>query len=309
MKKISALFVLLATLVVTGSGCLKDEAFENQENGIQVADVKAVAFPQASASPIVVGITGQSAPLAIAGPLITVESQSPASDAITVGLAIDQTAIIADSLTPLPEGTFSLSTTQVTVPKDSSFIDNLTITVLNSDQLDPNISYGIGIKIVSADKGYAVASNMSTVVIALNIKNKYDGIYTVVSGKVTRYSAPGAPLGDALSGPLAGNADVILATAGPNSVLIPIPGEEGALQWAKGQNSDVAGIDGLLIVVDPVTNLTTITSELNPTLANWEGKENKYDPETQTFYLGFKWNPAANVREYEIVLKYKGPRP
>lgn len=309
MKNISSLFLLLALLITTGIGCLKDEAFEDQKNGIQTTDIKAVAFPQASSSPIVIGITGQAAPLTVAGPYITIESQNPASDAITVGLAIDQTAIIADSLTPLPEGTFSLSTTQVTIPKDSSYIDDLTITVLNSDQLDPNISYGIGIKIVSADKGYAVASNMSTVVIAFNIKNKYDGIYTVVSGKVTRYSSPGVPLGDALSGSLGGNADVILATAGPNSVSIPIPGAEGALQWATGTESDVAGIDGLLLTVDPVTNLTTITSELNPTLANWEGKENRYDPVTKTFYLSFKWNPTANVREYEVILQYKEPRP
>jgi hypothetical protein len=137
-----------------------------------------------------------------------------------------------------------------------------------------------------------------------------------VSGKVTRYTSPGAPAGDVLSGDLAGNPDVSLITSGPNAVVVPVPAtpNPGTLYWAAASGSQVAGIDGLKITVDPATNLVTMSSTLNTTLANWAGSTpginyNRYDPATKTFYLAFKWNPTSNVREYEIVLKYKGPRP
>jgi hypothetical protein len=177
---------------------------------------------------------------------------------------------------------------------------------LNGAKWDLARKYALGLKITDS-AGLNLKTGGDEVLVFISIKNKYDGIYSVVSGTVTRYTAPGAPAGDALSGSLAGNADVALATSGPNSVSIPPPGT-GGLQWGAGSGSYVAGIDGLEVVIDPATNLTTITSALNPTLANWAGKENRYDPETKTFYLGFKWNPTANVREYEVVLKYKGPR-
>ena len=88
---------------------------------------------------------------------------------------------------------------------------------------------------------------------------------------------------------------------------MPITGDLGCLKWAY-PNGSVAGINGLSISIDPVTNLVTMSSAANATLTNWAGHENKYDPITKTFYLAFRWNPAANVREYEIVLKYKGPK-
>jgi hypothetical protein len=89
---------------------------------------------------------------------------------------------------------------------------------------------------------------------------------------------------------------------------VPLPGDPGCLKWAATAGSNVAGINGLSIAIDPVTNLVTMASTQNLTLTNWAGHENKYDPVTQTFYLAFRWNPLANVREYEIVLKYKGPK-
>jgi hypothetical protein len=70
----------------------------------------------------------------------------------------------------------------------------------------------------------------------------------------------------------------------------------------------VAGIDGLTVFVDPVTKLVNMTSVQNLTLTNWAGKPNDYNPATKTFRISMRWNPTGNTREYEIVLKYKGPR-
>lgn len=213
--------------------------------------------------------------------------------------------LLPDSLYTLGEGIEKNGDVYTMNLSAGDFAKDFTIK-LNGAKWDISHTYAMAFKIIDS-AGLNITEGKKDIIAFISVKNKYDGIYSVVSGTVTRYTAPGAPAGDVLSGSLAGNADVILATAGPNSVSIPPPGP-GALQWAAGNDSYVAGIDGLLVVIDPVTNLTTITSQLNPTLANWEGKVNKYDPETKTFYLGFKWNPTANVREYEVVLQYKGPR-
>lgn len=180
------------------------------------------------------------------------------------------------------------------------------ITIPNATLLDPSTIYGLAFKIISTDQGRVATSNV--LITSVGAKNSYDGIYEVVSGTVTRYANPTTPLNDVLSGPLAGNPDIKLITTGAYTVAVPPAGSPGAFYWAAGTNSQVAGIDGVRITVDPATNLVTMLSLGNATLTNWPGKENRYDPATRTFYLNFHWNPAANKREYSVILKYKGPR-
>ncbi len=188
------------------------------------------------------------------------------------------------------------------------FAKNLNIKIDGAQWTDVTKKYALAYVLTSAG-GNTLSTARDTMITFFGIKNEWEGIYSVVSGTVTRYTAPGVPAGDALSGDLAGNPDVILSTSGATSLSVPPSSSQvGALQWAFGNNSNVAGINGLSIAIDPVTNLVTMTSAANATLTNWAGHENKYDPLTQTFYLAFRWNPATNVREYEIVLKYKGPK-
>lgn len=187
------------------------------------------------------------------------------------------------------------------------FAKNLNIKLDGSQWTDVSKTYALAF-VVSNTAGNTLSAAKDTMITFFAIKNQWEGIYSVESGNVTRYTAPGVPAGDALSGSLAGNPDVILSTSGATSLSVPPSSSTGALQWAYGNNSNVAGINGLSISIDPATNLVTMTSASNATLANWAGHENKYDPATKTFYLAFKWNPLTNVREYEIVLKYKGPK-
>ncbi|MCW3112804.1 MAG: hypothetical protein JWR18_1200 [Segetibacter sp.] len=173
---------------------------------------------------------------------------------------------------------------------------------LNGAKWDLSRIYALAFKVVDPG-GLKVLTGTNEVITLLSIKNQYDGIYSVESGNVQRYTAPGTPtVGDALNGTLAGNPDVTLSTAGPTTVLVT------NLKWGSGSGSGVAGIDNLQATVNPATNLVTMKALGNATLTNWEGKVNRYDPATKTFYLSFIWNPTANVRTYEIVLKYKGPR-
>ncbi len=161
------------------TGCLKDKEFESYRTGMVISEVKGVAFPQAASSPIVVGITGQAAPLTVTGPFLTLEADRPASSDVHIKLAFDDALVTAAGMTPLPAGSYSVNTLDITIPAGKSFYDQLKVTVNNSNTLDPNISYGIGFKIVSVDGGYTIAANSRNVVLGFTIKNKYDGIYTL----------------------------------------------------------------------------------------------------------------------------------
>jgi hypothetical protein len=187
------------------------------------------------------------------------------------------------------------------------FSKTVYITIPDATLLNPSALYGLGFTITSADAG-GIITQQKSMVVEIGAKNPYDGIYSVVSGNVQRYTAgvPEAPGG--LNGSLAGNPDVYLITVGAYTVAIPPVSTTGGLFWAAGSNSMVAGVDGIRLTVDPVTNLVTASSAGNATFANWAGKPNYYDPATRTFYLAWRWNPTGNTREYEIVLKYKAPR-
>jgi hypothetical protein len=179
---------------------------------------------------------------------------------------------------------------------------------LNGAKWDLAHKYALGFALSTPGAGNYISSGLDTIVAMISLKNQWDGVYSVVSGTVTRYTAPGVPAGDALSGSLAGNPDIYLMTTGATRCNIPPASSTGGLFWAYGNNSMVAGIDGLRADIDPGTNLVTMSSTGNATLTNWAGKVNSYNPATKTFTLGFRWNPTANVREYEVVMKYKKAR-
>jgi hypothetical protein len=138
--------------------------------------------------------------------------------------------------------------------------------------------------------------------------NTYDGVYSVESGWVQRYTSAGVPEVGPLNGDLTGNPDVYLLTTDANSVTIPAAPGPGELMYAFGSSSAIAGIDPLQIVVDGSNNVW-ISNTVLVSLGNWAGHPNTYDPATKTFHMAFTWISAAGTfREYEIVLKYKHPR-
>jgi len=179
---------------------------------------------------------------------------------------------------------------------------------LKKDQLNLSQAYAIGFTLDQVGSGAVINDGLKAVLYSIGLKNSYDGVYSYVSGFVQRYSSPGVPQADNLSGPLGpSNPDVELVTTGAYTVNFTGPGGPAGLTWS-GPMSGVAGIDPLKATVDPGTNLVTMSS-FNATLANWAGHVNKYDPATKTFTLAIKWTSTAPAyREYEVVLKYKGPR-
>jgi hypothetical protein len=180
--------------------------------------------------------------------------------------------------------------------------------ITSAPDFDFNAAYALPLKITSVSSNTTISNNLGSAFFNFNIRNKYDGIYQIVSGTVTRYTSPGNPANDALSGDLTGNPNITLFTTGANSVGIPGASQSGGLQWAHGSGSGVSGIDGTAITVDPVTDSVTMASSGNATLTNWAGHANNYNPTTQTFNLAFIWNPTSTTRTYVLVLQRVGDR-
>lgn len=308
MKKISLLFALVASFLLAGTGCLKDKGFEDNKYGIDITEVKAVAFTEASTSPVVVGITGQTAPLVVAGPLITIEGIGKAASDVHVKLEFSDAVATAQGVTPLPAGSYSLSTMDAVIKAGESFTTALKLTILNSIVLNPQISYGIGFKISSVDGGYKIAGNMSEVVIGFTIKNKYDGIYRL-QGHHNRvpYTFPY-------------DTEIHLVTVGPSSVIFywpdvksnghPIgvgPDPVNDLSWYG------AGISPV-IVFNTTTDLVTNVFNNPPnatviTMFTGAGSRiSKYDPATKAITVD--WNYNGNpLRAFFDDLTYISPRP
>lgn len=308
MKKYILSF-LSFVIIASFSSCLKDKD-ANVIYGSTLNNNAAVFFALGSGSKdtavVKTSASPSTSPTVLNEIQINLAGSDPLDRDITVTLALDNGLLVNSGLTPLPAGSLTVPTTAV-IKKGTQFV-KVPFTIANTSILSLTANYGFGLIITSVDNQLGIISNKRFLRVQLNIKNIYDGIYHVESGLVTRYLSPGVPANDAISGPLAGNPDVRLVTTGANTLSIPIPGAPGALFWSGGA-SQVAGIDGVTLTIDPATNLVTVTSAGNATLTNWPGRVNSYDPVNKIFRLAFRWNPTSNVREYEIVLKYDGPRP
>lgn len=301
MKKI--IFSLLVATSLFSTGCLKDKDYEDQKYGILNTETKGIGFVSTE---YVVSIFADATPQTIGAVKVGLSANRVPTTDVKYNVVASPT-LIPTGTTLLPASAYTFQSTSISPA--GSFNGTFEIVVTNASLLDPNLTYGLAFTISSADNGYTVAENSRVVTLEINIRNAYDGIYKVVSGTVTRYTSPGnVENPSTLNGALGGNPDVYLITTGPSSVAIPPSQTVGALYWRFGSNSQVAGIDGLTLSVNPATNLTNMVSATNATLTNWAGQTNNYTPATRTFNLAFRWNPTANVREYQVVLKYDRAR-
>ncbi|MGZ4001667.1 MAG: DUF7015 domain-containing protein, partial [Mucilaginibacter sp.] len=101
-----------------------------------------------------------------------------------------------------------------------------------------------------------------------------------------------------LGGPYKNGLTAVLATTGASTVSFDQP-------WANG--AEAGGINLLQFAIDPTTNKVTVTSTINPTLANDPAYDNHYDPATKTFYLQYNWS-TPGTRGASDTLVYTGPR-
>ncbi|WP_165305075.1 BT_3987 domain-containing protein [Pedobacter sp. SYP-B3415] len=312
--KIFKLLIPAVLVTVSLSSCLKNKFDQMNPDGspsvIEFANPSAPSSETPGGSAFTVfPVSYLSATSTEASYKIQLSGPEPAAQDIIVNVGVRSDAVtklndekkIISSYVPyveLPSSLYTITTPTVTIPAGQR---SASVKVaFKTSSFDFSKKYALPIAITSTSFG-SPSGNFGTILLNVTAKNEWDGIYSVSSGVVTRYTAPGVPAGDALSGNLAGNPDITATSINGTTV------ELTNLRWAGG-SSAVSGIENLRATINPATNQVTMTSGVNPTLRNIPGKDNKYDPATKTFTLNFDWNQTSTPREMTLVIKYKGSR-
>ena len=294
MKKRLYFITILASLTALSlSSCLKDSRYYTFANVGALVELPLEAYNgvgNLSVNALPIQSTPQIIPV-----VVNLASPKPLGAPVTVTLALDQAALDAyntansTSYIVPPSNAYSISSFKVTIPA-GQHTANLNISVITAD-LDPSQGYVFPISIV--DGGGQKISNYKTLLVSVQPKNAYDGVYSL-KGYIHR----DADL--TLGGPFAAGITVPLATTGANSVSM-------SQVWASG--SETGGVNPIILTVDPTTNAVTITSLANASLHNIAGYPSRYDPATKTFYLSFIWNGTdPNHRSTTDTLTYTGSR-
>ena len=217
---------------------------------------------------------------------VNYRSTDPASKDVVVTMSVDQVTLDkyntanGTALELLPAAIYTLNP-KVTIPAGKRVV-NLPIKISTS-LIDPSKAYAIPLKMVSAD-GAIVSGNFGTLVLSVAVKNMYDGKYAV-TGTALRAGDP------VLSGDFA-ETEFSLLTTGANSVIM----SKNAI-WATG--SGIGGIGAFEFTIDPVTNLVTVSDDVNPAVVNNPAGTNSYDPATKTLTVSVYWGNGPLHRAWK----------
>jgi len=321
MKKLA--IILLSSIVLLNTSCLKDKGFDNFEYGIKdpaLSSPPGVGFNLQGGANYVknIGLDVSTSSQTI-NPSTTVigyffNSTVTAED-VHAKLSVDNTILTdydstsdSDPLEILDPSLYHIASTDINIVKGSQNA-SVGITVDSTTSLDPNKKYAIGLRIISASNGITVAKNMDKCLLILSIKNRFDGVYELTfsnSHPVYNPNYDGAVT------------EVELQTTGPNSCKIYWP--------TVGKFANPAVLNGGLAnfgsqepeyTLDPVTNKVTVQNAfagavtfytMNPTF------DSHYDPATKILvakwgygYVGGQFDPTVS-REWTQSFKYIGPR-
>lgn len=310
MKKFLKTLPLLAIIVLAMAGCLKDKGFEDNEYGIKNPDASppAVGFANGKESRSSRAISADATPQTISFVINYTGAAAPTSD-VVVNITVDNSIVTAyntangTNIVIPPAGSVTIPAT-VTIPAGQRFV-TLDIVIPTAVVLNPNNQYGIGLRITGASDGVAIAGNLKQVLVAINIKNKYDGNYRMNGyHNRTPYTFPYI------------NIPMDMVTSGPSSVLFywveaasvghPIGTAPGAVSW---YGPTVAPE----VTFDPTTNVVTTVTNSDPagpviTLFTGAGSfPSRYDPATKTIYVCWNYNNNP-LRAFFDTLKYNSPR-
>jgi hypothetical protein len=307
MKKILSTTTLIIALSVAFTSCLKDKGFENNEYGINDPDTQppGVGFPLAANKKNTVGLNVSGSNQRVDDIVfVNLNAGITAPTDIQVTIALDSNIVKAyntansASIKILGYSMFSLPSTTVTIPAGSRNAQ-IPINVPSTLTLDPNSSYGVGIKITAVTGNYLIAGNMKNLMIEFTIKNKYDGRYNL-RGYHNRtspdYSAPY-------------NTTVNMVTTGPNSVTMfwpaaglyahPIAGGTG-YYGSFTTNFYFNLATNYMIGWDQTPYPPSVTWQYNP--------DSRYDPVEHIIYAHFWYNNNPGGRAFFDTLRYLGPR-
>ena len=323
--KYSLLSSVFATLLVAGTGCLKDELADEQQS-----------IPDIAGSPSVVEIPG---PVRVTNSYRTsyaisllsgdkdttftlvpvrLAADQPAPEDIQVELEMVPQLLQAyndsthSNIEVPPANLYTLTSMTVAIPKGSRE-GALQVTTKPNNLVGPEYGFGVRIKSVSNPK-YLISGNFNNAVILIGVRNKYDGDYEL-QVKTVGWAAYGISDNESLTYP----ENIAMVTASANSVALYNPVFAAGLVPAFTSTGDPTGFGAAtpLFTFDPATDkLVSVVNttpddgrgrafELNPAVTT-----SRFDPATRTIYAAYflKQNGRPNMAIYDT-LTYIGPRP
>jgi hypothetical protein len=263
--------------------CLKDKPFDNGE-------IQSVHSTGAPVKPVEIKLTAASTQnfLGLSYPSskndttvnlipVNLATADPAPQNLHVTLVQNDTLVTAYNTA---NGTSFLVPTKYTVINPIVTIPKGSHTAFLQIKFKPfdflGASYAVAFTITKvAESGYTVSGNLQNGIVAINIKNQYDGNYHVKGVRVHPVLGPF---------PFDYNADLntVNATTVDGNVLADLK-------------------EGLAITVNP-DNTVTLSGDLR-TVFPQATKVNSYDPATRTFTLNYYYNAAAPRLINETLVK------
>lgn len=326
MKKLLVCSVLVMTAATIITGCLKDKGFDDHDYGINYPDKSpaGVGFPLAAKGKNGKGLDVSANPQSFDDiVVINLNSASAAPTDITVTLAITPSVVddynAANPTLPpmehLPVNLYSIPSLNVVIPKGERLL-KIPVTISNTTTLDANKKYGIAFRITGADNGVIVAQNQRDILIEFNIKNKYDGKYTL-KGKFYHPSYPYYPF----------STTVEMHTSGPNSVKMFWPPFDDYLNpfSTSPTGASLTGFDlqDPDFTINETTNGVTVQNVSAGAVTFYGmgagfdnlGYTSRYEPATKTFFVCYGYNlgaggtfVAGSTRMWMDTITYTGPR-
>ncbi len=295
MKRIINKFslVLVACLAVAGTSCLKDEGFDNGEYGSITGNTEGQEFVSIPASSrvdnvLTVGVEARSTVQTIPMFALSYDAASPAPADFTATLTPNNSLVTNPNVVLLPSNAYTLGTTTLNFKAGSRISDSLKINI-NTDLLNPSITYALGFTLTAVSKaGVQIPSNLKNVIVYFTIKNKFDGVYQLRSKMELPADRPAGWLRTPFTYPF----DILLVTTGPLSVewintafgagfhplMTPGVSGFGATSVAMVFNSNNQLVSVFNAVPNPSNGRAFV---IDP---SYDGR---YDPATKTIYSKF----------------------
>lgn len=295
--------LLMLAISVSLLSCLKDKAFMDVSNTQALIEFTALGGVGGNNAATVAAPLSFSLvpPLTIIDTVITVNIASPQvlNQNVAVTIAVDTTLVgLSDTANGnnyevLPDSLYSVPNLQITIPAGYR-IGKIPIKLKLTNYDFINHKYAIGFRITDA-KGLIISSNANSFLLSLDVRNKYDGIYTM-KGYTLR-------AGDATKTGNFNPMDMPLITAGASSVQF------GATQvWAD--NTGVApSVGQVTLTVTEAGTLYPVTISSAGGSSNDPGYTSVYNPAKKTFYISYTWGAGPTARLATDTLIYKGRRP
>lgn len=320
--KSSLLFIIVCSL--TGIGCLKDKAFDDGEiqsvhaNGAspKIVEIKLTAASSSNFLNFTVDNSNNDTTVDLIP--VNLATPGPATEDLHVTLA-ENDALVDDYNTV--NGTDYVIPTQYTVVDPVVVIPKGSHTGYMQIKFKPSdfvgtTSYAIGYTISKVDEsGYTISGNNQNGIVALGIKNKYDGLYSLTIETIG-WGAYSIADGQTFTWP----SNAILMTSGANSVTLNTK-ETGTSAPAFDPSGGLAGFGATYIqfTFDPSTDLLTDVSNLIPPDSRNRafqlntsvppGQPSRYDPATKTIYAAFIMSQNGRPpQQFYDTLIYAGSR-